>query len=244
MARGQRAKILEHSARLFSRQGVAATTIREIAESVGLNSGTLYHYFASKDEIASEILLGFLEELSGEYQGVSPHGGTARDNLRELIRISFQVAVRHPYATEIYQNEYGGGLPSLPRYDEIMELVERCHEAWNRVIEHGVAREELRRDIDSHNFQRILREVVFMAVRWNRETLAGEVDSLAGTLTSAFIDGFGARPGERGTAPSAPVPVPAPPEAAPAPGNAELARLNTELNELKRTVEMIRRGGR
>ncbi len=56
---GRREVILTESARLFSDRGIAATTIREIGEAVGLNSGTLYHYFKSKDAIVSEIWSAF-----------------------------------------------------------------------------------------------------------------------------------------------------------------------------------------
>ncbi|GAA3974068.1 TetR/AcrR family transcriptional regulator [Actinomadura viridis] len=246
MARGQRAKILEHSGRLFSLRGIGATTIREIAESVGLNSGTLYHYFASKDDIASEILVGFLEDLSTEYERVSERDGTARENILELVRTSLRVAARHPYATEIYQNEQVGRLPSLPRYDDLMKSLSRCHETWDRVVRDGVARGELRADIGEHNFQRILRELVFMTVRWNRESLAEEAGSLAEILTSGFLDGFATRPEASGTAPGGHAASPG--GAVPSPGepdaqHAEIARLRSDVEELKQVVETIRRDG-
>lgn len=245
MARGQRAKILEHSGRLFSRQGIGATTIREIADSVGLNSGTLYHYFSSKDDIAAEILVGFLEDLSAEYERVAERDGTARENILELVRTSLRVAVRHPYATEIYQNEQVGRLPSLPGYDDLMLHLSRCHAAWDAVIQDGVRRGELRADIDEHNFQRILREVVFMTVRWNRERLADEADSLAEVVTSGFLDGFAARPRPPGTAPDERTAAPPrrPDPADPAAQAAEIARLRSDVDELKRLVESIRRDG-
>src|SRR5690554_5538031 len=98
--------ILAESARLFSERGISATTIREIADAVGLNSGTLYHYFDSKDAIVSEILRSFLTDLVGSYKSALTSTGTARDRLELMVRVSLKVANQHPYATEIYQNEF------------------------------------------------------------------------------------------------------------------------------------------
>jgi AcrR family transcriptional regulator len=50
-ARDRRAVILARSAELFATRGVAATTVRDIGEAAGLLSGSLYHYFPSKDAI-------------------------------------------------------------------------------------------------------------------------------------------------------------------------------------------------
>ena len=46
--------ILLAAAALFASKGYAATSIRDIAESVGLLSGSLYYHFSSKEEILLE----------------------------------------------------------------------------------------------------------------------------------------------------------------------------------------------
>ncbi|WP_315837247.1 TetR/AcrR family transcriptional regulator [Bradyrhizobium prioriisuperbiae] len=69
-----RSAIIEAAARLFRRQGYAATGINEIAEVAGAPKGSLYHYFPDgKDQIA-EAAVRFagarvfktLEQLSSE----------------------------------------------------------------------------------------------------------------------------------------------------------------------------------
>jgi AcrR family transcriptional regulator len=51
-----RAEILDAAAELFARQGLAATTTRQIAERVGMRQASLYYYFAGKDDILLELL--------------------------------------------------------------------------------------------------------------------------------------------------------------------------------------------
>jgi AcrR family transcriptional regulator len=51
-----REEILDAAAELFALQGLAATTTRQIADSVGIRQASLYYYFAGKDEILLELL--------------------------------------------------------------------------------------------------------------------------------------------------------------------------------------------
>ncbi|NEE04158.1 TetR/AcrR family transcriptional regulator [Phytoactinopolyspora halotolerans] len=50
-------EILDAAAELFTTYGFASTSTRKIAEAVGVRQATLYHYFATKDDIL-ETLLG------------------------------------------------------------------------------------------------------------------------------------------------------------------------------------------
>ena len=51
-----RRQILDVAARLFRREGYAATTLRAIATECGMKAGSLYYHFASKDELMLEVL--------------------------------------------------------------------------------------------------------------------------------------------------------------------------------------------
>lgn len=48
--------ILDTAARLFRNEGYAATSLRDIAAACGMQAGSLYYHFASKDEIVAEVL--------------------------------------------------------------------------------------------------------------------------------------------------------------------------------------------
>jgi len=204
----RRQLILAESARLFSERGLSATTIREIADAVGLNSGTLYHYFSSKDAIFSEVLTSFLTDLVRRYDAVSTGSGTARHRLARIVRVSLEVADEHPYATEIYQNELES-LSALPDYAEIAEAVEASHRTWYGVAEEGVRNGEFNSGIDAFEFQRMMRECVFQSVRWHRSTLTADIESITATVTSVFLDGFA--PARTEEADTAPEPSPANP---------------------------------
>jgi len=46
-----RGQILDAAARMLRRQGYGNTTLRKIAEVAGIQAGSIYYHFASKDEI-------------------------------------------------------------------------------------------------------------------------------------------------------------------------------------------------
>jgi TetR/AcrR family transcriptional regulator, cholesterol catabolism regulator len=51
-----RQQILAVTATLFCARGYAGTSLRDIAAAVGMKAGSLYYHFASKEELAAEVL--------------------------------------------------------------------------------------------------------------------------------------------------------------------------------------------
>jgi len=52
----QRAAILDGAFELFADNGYAATSMRSLATGLGVSTGTLYHYFASKENIFENMV--------------------------------------------------------------------------------------------------------------------------------------------------------------------------------------------
>ena len=52
----RRDELLELAATMFAARGLRATTVRDIADAAGILSGSLYHHFASKEEMVDEVL--------------------------------------------------------------------------------------------------------------------------------------------------------------------------------------------
>lgn len=104
-SRARRAAILACSAELFARRGVAATTVRDIGEAAGVLSGSLYHYFPSKDAIAGEVLAGFMDDVQRRFAEVEHRSHTPEETLRGLVHATLAVIEEHPHPTAMYQND-------------------------------------------------------------------------------------------------------------------------------------------
>ncbi|AQT79656.1 TetR family transcriptional regulator [Mycolicibacterium litorale] len=80
-----REEILDAAAELFTTIGYAGTSTRRIADAVGMRQASLYHHFATKDDILDALLAGTVEEprrLAGE---LLAHRGPAAPRLYALV---------------------------------------------------------------------------------------------------------------------------------------------------------------
>jgi AcrR family transcriptional regulator len=56
---------------LFARQGVAGTSLQELAEAVGLTRTGVYHYVSGKDELLEHLVRGFTLVTANEVQALA-----------------------------------------------------------------------------------------------------------------------------------------------------------------------------
>ena len=184
--------ILERAADLFAKQGVAATTVREIAEAVGILSGSLYHHFSSKDAIVDAIVAGFMDDLVSRYEAVLANDEGPAAKLRGLVQASLATSAEHPHATEIYQNDVNY-LSRFERFGYLKNAGREVQRTWLDVIRAGVAQKVFRTDLDPKVLYRLMRDAVWLSARWFRPTRAYPVARLAQECTSLFLDGLAAR---------------------------------------------------
>jgi TetR/AcrR family transcriptional regulator, cholesterol catabolism regulator len=190
----RRELIVATAADMFARKGIRSTTVREIADAVGVLSGSLYHYFSSKDEIVKEILTGFLDAIRARYADVLAQDHDAAQTLHEVVLASLQVARQQPDATAIYQNELRY-LRESPQFKDVQVGAADVQRVWLGVIERGVADGSFRADISPRIFHRLIRDAVWLSGRGQHPDAGYSTEQLADAITSIFLDGFSARPG-------------------------------------------------
>jgi AcrR family transcriptional regulator len=188
----RRERILSSAAQLFARKGVAAGTVREIANQVGILSGSLYHHFESKEAIVDEILSSFLDDLRTRYREVLARDTDPRVGLHDLVLVSLQTVEAHPYATEIYHND-GNYLRQFDRFGYLTTSGRYVEDTWLKVINTGIAQGAFRDDLDPMVFYRLMRDAVWLSVRWFRPTRGYPTGRLADECTSIFLDGLAVR---------------------------------------------------
>lgn len=185
----RREELLSIAAGLFAERGLRATTVRDIADSAGILSGSLYHHFASKEAIVDEILRGFLDALFGEYRRIVDSGLTPRETLEELVRASFEAIHRHRDEVAIYQDELKH-LRGNPRFDYLRERNTEFRDMWTDVLSRGMASGDFRSDLDTRLTYRFLRDTVWVAVRWYRPEDSNDHAAIAAQYLTIVLDGL------------------------------------------------------
>ena len=185
----RRTTILRHAAALFAEKGINASTVRGIADGVGILSGSLYHHFDSKDAMVEAIVVDYLEALTQGYTDAVLPQADPRARLHELVMVSLQVVHDHAHASEIYQSNrnYFDG---KDRFRSVRELASSVQVTWAEVIDSGVQAGVFRSDVNPRVFHRFLRDAVFLASRWHRPSEAYGIEDLADDTARIFLDGF------------------------------------------------------
>ncbi|MST31837.1 TetR family transcriptional regulator [Acidimicrobiaceae bacterium USS-CC1] len=133
---GRRGEILAVATRLFARSGFHGVGMRAIAEAVGVQTSSLYHYFPSK----TDILYAISRDATAAFIAAqSPRLEEAGAAPAETLRAVFSDHVRYFHA---HREEEAVGLRELrelepPRFEEINALRRGYQDAVRRVVAEG-----------------------------------------------------------------------------------------------------------
>jgi TetR/AcrR family transcriptional regulator, cholesterol catabolism regulator len=188
----RRGELLALAARMFAERGLRATTVRDIADSAGILSGSLYHHFDSKESMVDEILRGFLDSLFGRYRAIVAEQLGPRATLEAIVVASFEAIDRQHDAVAIYQNE-ARHLAEQDRFGYIRDRLAEFRTLWRTILRDGIADGSFRADLDVDLAYRFLRDTVWVGVGWYRPGGSLDVQTVAEQYLSIVLDGMSAR---------------------------------------------------
>lgn len=103
----QRTHILEVALERFAYQGIAATTIQDVADHAGVSKASVLYHFSSKDQLVDQALAPGLEALEDLVQSMAQSGISAPHDREGFLsgfvdflidhRLATHVVVAHPY---------------------------------------------------------------------------------------------------------------------------------------------------
>ena len=133
-------EILAAAGSLFRQKGYHATSVRDIAESVGLLKGSLYHYIRSKEELLARLFDGALEGTVRELDAIASRDARASVRLHAMVAAYVRAVTANLDAVGLYLREWR----SLPT-PELARLRAR-RRAMRSLFEHVIADGARRRE--------------------------------------------------------------------------------------------------
>ena len=113
--RGTRDRILAVAEASLGAHGYHGTRLHEIASRVGIQKASLFHYFASKEELYRAVV----EQELGETEQLIRHAletaGTPFEKLRTLLEAYVDIVAVHPERTKILLRQTLGDAPESYR---------------------------------------------------------------------------------------------------------------------------------
>ncbi|WP_158726594.1 TetR/AcrR family transcriptional regulator [Tomitella fengzijianii] len=164
-AERKRQLMLRAATELFAVHGLAGTSMRMIATSIGILPGSLYKYVDSKDALLQEIVLGHLRAVHAEFRHVLNLSLPPAQELGELIRRSLILVQRDPHSPQICRNEEGA-IRRLAGHAEIRSLAAANHRLWVASIERGVAEGAYRPSINPAAAYELIKDGIWLTGRW------------------------------------------------------------------------------
>lgn len=131
---GYREKIIQAASRLIIENGIANTSLADIAREVGISKGTLYYYYPSKGELIfdiSERHMRFITDkifswIEGSRKGLQPE---------ELLKVVFRTIISSETRGHIHVYLIQEALTVNPSLKQ--RFVEE-YDTWAKLIEEGL----------------------------------------------------------------------------------------------------------
>jgi len=184
---------------LFIERGYAATRLEDVALRAGVSKGTLYLYFANKEELFKAVVREGIVSPLTEFRGViERYTGSTFDLLERLIRTWWEVmgSTRLSGIPKLVMSE-AQNFPQIARF-YVDEVVRPGREALAALIRRGVERGEFR-PLDPRHAGNLIFAPLLMIAMWRNSLHAcapEEVDPLGllDTHLETLRRGFAAHP--------------------------------------------------
>jgi len=125
--------ILQEAAHLFREKGYLASNLRELAKRSGIQGGSIYHHFSSKQEILFQLMDHTMNDMIGKLSAALSATDCPLERLRRTIRFHIEYHVTGPDQTYITDDElrnlepdnYLKVVAKRDRYQQLIEEVFR-----------------------------------------------------------------------------------------------------------------------
>ncbi|HEU5149710.1 MAG TPA: TetR/AcrR family transcriptional regulator [Iamia sp.] len=182
----RRDEILGVAAELFAEKGFEGTTVRDIADTAGILSGSLYHHFRSKEQIMEEIFAAYFDEAEARWAAVLASEADPAEQFRAMLRELLLAVDRHPGAARILTNEWARlrGIGNLETRWKDLEHQSRS------MIDAAVAAGSFRSDIEPFYLYSVGMDVVRGFTGWYRRDSRVDIEAVAEAYVSLVFDGL------------------------------------------------------
>ena len=182
----RRREILVTAAAVFAEFGYFNATMKDIANRIGMRSGSLYHYLESKEAALEQICRDGAAEFCARLQTIADNGGPFAGIVEQGIRAHL-TADRRDYVVSFAFNRR-----NLPAgvVDELNDMARAYRRIWVQIFRHGRDCGEWQSDIDPG----VAADAVLSLCNGMAATLAlkrgREVGQVVDSMAAVFLHGI------------------------------------------------------
>jgi AcrR family transcriptional regulator len=134
--------IVQKAATLFRKKGFAGASMRELAESMGVEASSLYNHIGSKAELLHAICFRVAQDFTRQLNSVSTKGGKVLPRVEEVIR--FHIHMMLDQFDEVYVANHEWKQLGEPALAQFLEQRKTYESKLVHLVEEGIQQNEIK----------------------------------------------------------------------------------------------------
>ncbi len=183
----RKAQIRLKAQHLFRERGYAATSMRDLAEALGIEAASLYNHITSKEEILQEICFSMAESFFTAIEPLATAEMAPAEKLRAAIEAHLGVIAQNSNASAVFLYEWRH--LNDPYLSDFKLMRRRYEKLFRSMIEEGVKAGAFR-EVEVMVATRTLLSAMNWTYEWynpNGKVAPGAMAELIGTM---FLNGL------------------------------------------------------
>jgi AcrR family transcriptional regulator len=144
--KSRKAQIEEKATRLFREKGYAATSMRDLAQVLGIEAASLYSHIKSKEQILQKICFRMADEFFEAWKAVEQNDTSYAQQMEKAAIAHVKVITTDTDASAVFFNEWRH--LSEPYLSDFLQMRNDYEGRFIGIIENGIAAGEFK-SVDS-----------------------------------------------------------------------------------------------
>lgn len=179
--------ILRKAAAMFREKGFAATSMRDLAESVGIEAASLYNHIRSKNEILEAICFDVANRFNTNMDILESNQQTSIAKVESLLRFHIRQMIEN--YEEVYVSDREWKHLEEPYLSNFQTQRRNYRKKFAAIIEDGIQKGEILR-IDAPTAVLIVLHAVSGIESWHRSKAKINAEELEDNMVMILIDGL------------------------------------------------------
>jgi AcrR family transcriptional regulator len=186
-----RDRIMDEAATLFLNRGYEATSLRHLADVVGMKAGSIYYHFASKDDLLTEILRRGIDvmQVAFDQAEAAAHGASPATRIEAHVRAHLAALYENGPYTAAHVMTFRTA-PDAVR-EQIVPIRDAYEARWTRLLRELQADGAIPPTVDVNVTRLVLFGAMNSSVEWF-DPGRGNLDRFATAITHQFWNGVAA----------------------------------------------------
>jgi AcrR family transcriptional regulator len=179
--------ILKKAAAMFREKGFAATSMRDLADAVGIEAASLYNHIRSKNEILEAICFDVANVFNTHLEVVESSYQKTISKIEQLLRFHIQQMTGNYESVYVSDREWKH--LDDPYLSNFQTQRRNYRKKFAAIIEKGIAENEIRK-IDAPTAVLIMLHAVSGIESWHRSKDRINAQELENNMVKIMIDGL------------------------------------------------------